>query len=965
MSVFHIIKDRIPAAILVEENAYEGVRLIGDTIAEDMSLITGNTPDIITSPADAPERLILAGTEGLSPALESLETSGKLSLSGIKGKREVFQLEIINDPFPDHPQIRELFVIAGSDKRGTIYGMFRLSELCGVSPLVYFGDAYPLKREDLEIKQDVPFISKEPSVRYRGFFINDEWPAFGNWCTERFGGINALAYRKIFELLLRLKGNYMWPAMWNSSFSEDGPGLENAELADKLGVVMGLSHHEPMCRAGVEWQRKYREYGEDPTWSFISNEEAITAFWRDGVIRNRPFENVITIGMRGENDSKLMPENATLSDNIEVIKKAIRAQHRLIKENVNEDLAKVPRMLAIYKEVEDYFEGDETCEGLKDWDEIKDVIFLLSDDNHGNLRGLPRDGGKDHPGGYGMYYHFDYHGAPISYEWTNCVRLTKTWEQMSQAYEAGVRDMWIVNVGDIKCVEYPLCFFMDLAFDYEHYGEKNPNVTERYLEDWIDRQFGECINAGQKDKLMRVIDGYTKWNAIRTPETMRDGIFDPVHFNECERVKEEVDSLLKTAFELKEELSGDALKAYESMVFYYAAASLNLISAYMDRGLNRLLAERGCIHSKIYADSMMEKLKRDPVLVEEFHRFNDGKWNHCLSSAHTGFRSWDDRDWTYPVAEIVTPVHGAKALISFRGSERFHLGAHWQDREPLVNDDLTRPDVDRILLDLDSRGDVSYSYRAVFESTWLSCDKCEGRVDTDTEGRATLYFTADRKNITGRKECPVRIEISFDNGMKTSSDLLIIAEDAGPGYGPEENVFIEKQGYCCIQAEHFRDKYDTDEGAFLVVRHLGREHSAIKAFPSMMTYPDPKSAPSVTYSFIAAESGTYELQLYMLSRNPAVIGTRLKFAVSVNGGVPADTFGVKEGYYTEWTDRDWSEGVLNSIRIVTVKLPVNSGRNDITIHAGEPGVIIEKLVLHPEGKPVPGSYLGPPESPHA
>ena len=376
--------------IVIEDEAYSGVKKIGETICEDICLVTGKKPAIIDSlDKSAGNALVLVATDGKSTLLDELDQKGLIDLDLIRGKREVFMMSVVKcseldeeilgatlnsstKDSADNSVEREILVIAGSDKRGTIYGMFHLSEMCGVSPLVYFGDAYPEKREalELEIQENAlgAYVSKEPSVYYRGFFINDEWPAFGYWAYEKFGGVNAKCYRKVFELLLRLKGNYMWPAMWNSNFSEDGPGIENARLADELGVIMGTSHHEPLFRAGNEWQQQYRQYGDDNSWSFLSNEKAITKFWENGVLRNKDFESVITIGMRGEADSKLLPEDATMKDNIEVVKKAILAQDGILKKHISEDFTKVPRMLAIYKEVEDYYFGDETCEGLKDWD---------------------------------------------------------------------------------------------------------------------------------------------------------------------------------------------------------------------------------------------------------------------------------------------------------------------------------------------------------------------------------------------------------------------------------------------------------------------------------------------------------------------------------------------------------------------------------------------------------------------
>ena len=964
MSKFYVGKDKNVADFLVEEESFQGVKLIAKTVAEDIREVTDELPKTLANIEECKsERVILMATIGKSELLERLEKEGKLSLDQVRGKREVYLLKHISLPFAEFATIKELFVIAGSDKRGTIYGMFRLSELCGVSPLIYFGDAFPEKNSEPVITLPDTFVSKEPSVKYRGFFINDEWPAFGNWCMEKFGGINAKAYQKIFELLLRLKGNYMWPAMWRSTFSEDGPGILNAELADTLGVVIGLSHHEPMCRAGEEWQRIYREYGTDSTWSFISNADAITKFWEDGILRNKGFENVVTIGMRGENDSKLMPADATLKDNIEVIKKAIRTQHSLMKKHMNPNLKEIPRMLAIYKEVEDYYFGDETCEGLKDWDELEDVIFLLSDDNYGHLRALPTEENRNHPGGFGMYYHFDYHGAPVSYEWTNCNRLTKTWEQMTQAYEAGVREMWIVNVGDLKAVEYPLCYFMELAYDYESWGSSAINKTELFAKQWIDVQFGNRITTEQKEKVGIVLEGYTKWNAIRTPEAMRECIYHPVHFRESERVWREVNHIVDTAETLNRELSGPALITYQNMIYYPAIASLNLVLMYLEVGQNKELAKRGCLNANTYGDYARKRIKDDGRIVEEFHKCNDGKWNHCMSSAHTGFRNWDDNDWAYPTTETVLPIPGGKVVVSFRGSERYHLGAHWQDNGPLVSDEFTRPDREEVLLDIDSRGNVAFQFQIEYDCPWLLCSDKNGRVEISEAGHKEVHFSIDRGVLSGKDEAICKVQILFDNGQTTNSMLLFKAENIV--VENKEDVpylFLERQGYCAIRAEHFSESRDVEGEGFKVIDYLGREGAALKAFPPMEDYTKKQKVPFVKYSMIAEKSGDYQLALFLLTRNPAVKGGRMRFAISVNDEVPQDMYAVSEKYYTEWFNKEWAEGVLNHARIAKIPVFLHKGRNDIYFYAGEPGVILEKLVLYPADSDLPESFLGPEES---
>ncbi|WP_026495713.1 glycosyl hydrolase 115 family protein [Butyrivibrio sp. WCD3002] len=1011
MRNFSLFENEKIASFLIEKESFEGIKIIGKTVAEDIELVTGRRAEILDEISNkASENLILAATIGKSPILDRLISDGKISVNDIDGKREVFKLSLVEAPFPEYENIKKLLVVAGSDKRGTIYAMFKISELCGVSPLVFWGDAAPAKRDTLVFDFEKEIVSKEPSVKYRGFFINDEWPAFGNWCTERYGDVNAKAYEKIFELLLRLKGNYMWPAMWNSSFSEDGPGTLSAELADTLGVIMGTSHHEPLCRAGLEWQRQYKNYSDDNAWSFITNKKGIRKFWEDGVLRNKDFENVITIGMRGESDSKLLPEDATLKDNIDVVKKAIIAQDDILREQMNPDLSGIPRMLAIYKEVEDYYYGDESTEGLKDWDELKDVIFLLSDDNHGHVRALPTKDEAKHPGGFGMYYHFDYHGAPISYEWVNCNRLTKTCEQMSLAYEAGVREMWIVNVGDLKMNEYPLSFFMELAYDYE--GHKDLDKIEDFIRSWIDSQFGDSATGQQKNDIFKVLTGYSIWNSTRTPETTNPMIYNPVDFMEGDRVYAEVNGILETALKLDKELKEPALTSYRSMIFYPAAASLNNVLMNVEAGMNRELAQRGCVYANHYAKSVMDRIRAVKKYVADFHAFNDGKWNHMMSSAHTGFRSWDAYNWSYPTASVVSPIHEAKAVISFRGSRQLDLGSHWQGSPALKSDAFTRPDTKQVLLDIDSRGDIGFTYEIENDCKWLICKEPTGRVeivdnaldiiggvassegasgivnDTESsEGRKTVTFTVNRDALFGKSVAEAKVKLTFDNGAISETRLSFEADNSDisellsnlsedlqtPDGAVDANkadnrkIFIERQNLIVIGAENFAEKEDVEAAGFKAIAHLGKAgSSAIKVFPATENYGEEQiksgAVPCVKYCFIAEESGIYDIEFHCTMRNPIIRGGRLNFGYAVNDGNICIAHGVDEGYFTDYQCAEWDKAVLDHEHVTTAKLELRKGLNTLSVYAGDAGFVLEKLVMHKESFELPQTYLGPVES---
>ncbi|MBP5604072.1 MAG: glycosyl hydrolase 115 family protein, partial [Ruminiclostridium sp.] len=352
------------------DEAYPGAVRIAGAVREDIRKVTGYCP--AEQGMDVPaENAVIYGTFGHSGLLDKLAVRGVVDKAAVAGKWEVYSFTVVSEPFPG---IKNALIIAGSDKRGTIYGLFRLSELIGVSPLVNWNNVMPCHRESVVLDDTANCVSAEPSVKYRGFFINDEYPAFGTWAKEHFGGVNAECYSCVFELLLRLKGNYLWPAMWKDNFSMDGPGIKSAELADELGVVMSTSHHEPCMRSGEEYtllRGPGSPYGD--AWSFLENEEGITKFWEDGLIRTKDFENVITVGMRGERDSAILGKESTLKDNIDLLKKVIRTQNELIKKIIDPDLDKVPRQMVLFSEVEEFFYGSDENAGLIDDPDLSGV----------------------------------------------------------------------------------------------------------------------------------------------------------------------------------------------------------------------------------------------------------------------------------------------------------------------------------------------------------------------------------------------------------------------------------------------------------------------------------------------------------------------------------------------------------------------------------------------------------------
>lgn len=638
--------------ICVEKETFEGVKRVADKVLEDFKEITGDSFERIET--DSFENLsdcIFVATVGNSTILDSMTQQGLVDIEDVRGKREVYKIVEYNDSL----------IVIGSDKRGTIYGLYSVSESLGVSPWHYFADVPTPKSDNFEIPKSVIKTSKEPSVRYRGFFINDEWPSFGGWTTEKFGGWTSEMYDHVFDLLLRLKGNYLWPAMWSSSFTLDGPGEANMELADIYGVVFCFSHHEPCLRSSEEWDKVKGDdsiYGKE--WNYYLNRDGLINYWRDGLKRGGKYENYITIGMRGERDSSMLGDDATIAENVELLKDIIKNQNELIKEYVNPDLSKTRRMLALYKEVEAYYYGDATYEGLKDYDELEDVTFLLCEDNFGNMRTLPTEADRNHKGGYGMYYHFDYHGGPVSYEWVNSTPLVKVWEQMSMAYEFGIREIWVVNVGDIKPQEIPLSFFMDLAYDYEKYGANCVNETGKYLEKLVEGIFGRYFEKDDLSKIRFVIDEYTKINGMRRPEVMNKDIYSVTAFKEAERMLERNMRLKEIANELKSSCEEEIYPAFFELVYFPAVASANVQIMGLCAGLNEYYAQKNCLKANEYEKRVQEAILLDNELTDLYHGVNNGKWNKMMSSNHVGFVNWNDVGWSYP--EVTHVYNGVEDI---------------------------------------------------------------------------------------------------------------------------------------------------------------------------------------------------------------------------------------------------------------------------------------------------------------
>ena len=931
-----IIEPNQLTTFTVEEQAYEGVKAIAEKVADDFVRVGMSRP-VTSFGLPTNKAAIVFATLGKSAMVDGLVAAGKFDAATIEGKDEVYAIKFIDG---------NLYII-GSDKRGTIYGMFALSEYIGVSALHFWGDAVPAHKTRLEIGSDIETVSKVPSVKYRGFFINDEWPCFGNWTLNQFGGVNAEAYDHIFELLLRFKGNYIWPAMWASSFALDGPGSLNEELADKYGVVVGASHHEPCLRASEEWAKVRgvdTPYGT--AWNYYTNKEGLNNYWRDGLKRSGKFEKIITIGMRGEYDSHMLGDDATVKDNIDLLKDVITNQRALIKEHSPNN----PELLALYKEVEEFFYGSDDVEGLKDWEGLDDVICMLCEDNFGFMRTLPtKDLGERR---FGMYYHFDYHGGPISYEWMPSVPYEKTWEQMSMAYEYGVRDVWIVNVGDLKFNEVPLAYFMELAYDFDTYGTSNPHSVQDFTAKWLKGLF-PGVSDELRTQMGDVLHRYIKLNGARRPEALNQDIYHASHYLEADRQLAEAWSIEQLTQDIYGQLSDLEKDAYYSTIHFPALASTNLLKMHLYAAKNMHFAKQGKKISNVYGDQVMQCIEKDRQMFAEFGNFKDGKWKGMELEEHIGFTTWNDDNCRYPLRVTVEPFHKPRLAVSRKDGERI---CHKAYGSPMALDlsDFLWAGNDEVFVEIanDGLGILNYSITGGEELSWLLVSSRQG----EAEYQEDIRIAVDKSQL-GEGVHEARLLIS-DGDATVALDIKAKAV-ATVGLAP--NTFLPNNGVIAINADHFCDKSGTETGSFEVLENYGRSGAGMKVFPFTAKFSEGEAAPSLSYRFLIEEAGEHIVEVWTTPTNPTEASQPLRFTLTSGQSQQVVTT-VPSDFVAYHTDPRWCQGVLDNIRKTTATAGFAAGVQELSIGALEAGLIIERIFIYkPEHAPK-ASYLGPLES---
>lgn len=587
------------ATITFSSQEYEGVKIAIRNLQADFQRVLGKAPLLSEG---AGEATILIGTIGKNKDID------RLKLADLKGKREKFIITTVGNQI----------VIAGSDRRGTIYGIYELSRQLGVSPWYYWADV-PVEKHSEAYFVKGTYTDGEPAVEFRGIFLNDEAPCLTSWVKNTFGtdyGDHHF-YEKVFELILRLKGNMMWPAMWGWAFYADDP--ENGKLADRMGVMMGTSHHEPMARNHQEYARHRREWG---AWNYQTNQQKLDQFFREGIERMKGTEDIVTIGMRGDGDEAMSDKADT-----KLMERIINNQRKIIKEVTGKPAEKTTQVWALYKEVQDYYDA-----GLRVPD---DVMILISDDNWGDIRRVPNANERKRKGGWGIYYHVDYVGAPRNTKWLNVTQTQQMFEQLSLAYDFGIQRMWILNVGDLKPMEYPIQLFMDMAWNPKEYTQQN-------ITDHTQHFFTSVLGSSTAEEAASIYNQNCQYMARVTPE-MLDARTYNVETGEWKQVADEYQRLETRALRLFAEVPQESQDAYRQLILFPVQAMANLYDMYYAQAMNHYLAERNSPDANEWAKHVEKCFKRDSLLCLYYNKvLSQGKWDGMMTQKHIGYRNWND-----------------------------------------------------------------------------------------------------------------------------------------------------------------------------------------------------------------------------------------------------------------------------------------------------------------------------------
>ncbi|WP_243348377.1 glycosyl hydrolase 115 family protein [Parabacteroides sp. FAFU027] len=942
---FKIVANGAAAQIVVDPADWKGVIRAANDLGDDVRKVSGVAASVKQAVTPDPGSIII-GTIGKSRVIDKLIADKKIDVSDIKGQWESFLIQTVDGNL----------VVAGSDKRGTIYGVYDISEKIGVSPWYFWADV-PAKRSSALYVKAGRYVQDSPKVKYRGIFINDESPSFTGWCNAKFGGVNSKMYVNMFELLLRLKANYLWPAMWGNAFNEDDP--MSPVLADEYGIVMGTSHHEPMMRAQKEYTKRKEEIG---TWDFVTNSANLEKFWFDGLNRNKNYENLITMSMRGDGDVAMGKGNDL--ENIKTLQNVIKSQRDIIQKVYNDDPANHPQLWAIFTEVQRYYDAG--------FNVPEDITLLFCDNNWGYIRRILPPKEKNRKGGAGLYYHIDMNGGPNNDRWVNTTTIPKLREQFNLAYQSGLDRIWIVNVGDLKPKELPIDFIMHFAWNPDAYPA---DKASDYTINWAKGIFGE----EHAEEIADIVSKYSKYNLLRKAEVQSPQIFSYVNYNEADRMLKLWRDVVAKAEALEAKIAPEAKDAYYQLVLYPTKASAGVAEMYISVGKNLLYAKQGRVNANDYAQRTRDLFDLDKKLSDYYNvAMSNGKWKNMMSDIHIGYTSWQmPRENKLPEMKVVTPLAEPTLGVAVEGSEAAWPGGAGKPQLPVFD----RLKNQSYYIDVFNRGVGSFQFEAKANKSWIKLNKTKGKVEKDVR----LIVDVDWKTLPEGKSDGI-VEIRKGN------ELVSVTVSAIKAALPKvtEPYFGNFTGEFTIPAEKFNVSTPGKNAKWILLPDLGKGKACMGIYPVTSPSTTAADGPKLEYKVFLPTTGKTTVCLGILPTQDVYPQRGLRIAVALDGQEPL-VLDARKGFYDEF--KEYTPEILARSTVLKPYPPLNKNialigagqfrRNEIfdnmrwldfDVNVKEPGihtlkiimidpeVVVEKIVVNPDNNHP--SYFGAPSIQH-
>lgn len=942
---FTLASPRQTAAILYDASDAAVVKRAAELFAADVEAVTGRRPQV-TSATGETGPAVIVGTVGGSALIRRLSEAGKIDTAPLEGAWERYLIQTVANPLPG---IRKALVIAGSDRRGAAYGLFTLSELIGVSPWYWWADV-PVKKHAALHVDAPPTYSQTPSVRYRGIFLNDEDWGLTPWASQTFeperGNIGPRTYAKVCELLLRLKANYLAPAMHpvSTSFNQIP---ENKLVADTFAIVMGSTHCEPLLlNTASEWDTKTMG-----PWNYDKNKEGINRVLTQRVRENSPYENVYTLALRGLHDGA-MSTTLPMHEKVRMLQQALLDQRRILAENIDRPVETVPQAFTPYKEVLEIYSN-----GLELPD---DITIVWPDDNYGYMKRLSGVREQRRTGRSGVYYHVSYLGVPHSYLWFSTTPPSLMYEELRKAYDTTADRLWLVNCGDLKGSEMQVSLFLDMAWDIGRFTADN---VVSYPARWLAGIFGEAyydrLEAMTREHLRLAFPrkpeymgwGY-HWNRFdHNCEQLTDTDFSFTNYDEAQRRLEAYRQLGARAEALLHEIGDEARPAFYQLVYYPLRGAELMNRMTLGGQRNRWYARQGRAATNAVRDEVQRCYDSLQVITRGYNSLLGGKWNHMMSMR----QNYDGVSAYFNLPHLATHDAAGAPRLALQVAGEDVTGARAFHALPAFDNYLRRT----YPVEIYNRGGGTLAWTAHASEPWVVLSKSAGK--TADEERITVGI--DWEKAPSGNAVPA--QIVFRAGEQSEKVLVSLFNPTAPSRAELRGIYVENNGCVSTPAAGCHRVRENDRIKITAVEDLGIEGPALQLGDptAPLQIFRSRDVPCAEYDFYAFDAGSVDVYTYVLPTFPLHadrdfrIGentnTDTKYSVQIDDGALA----TPSSSHVEYS-QVWFESVLRNCAVNKSTLHIDKpGRHTLRIRVGDPGIVLQKIVLDFGG--MKRSYLGP------